>query len=69
MTAAEYQAELNRTLAQRDYAEAQLQSALSKLSDLVRYVKRVGGYMAMPDQITLREAEAVLVENGRSVER
>jgi len=49
--------------------QAKLDDALSALSDLVRYVRNVDGWMEHEDQLVLRRAEAVLAENGRRVER
>lgn len=36
------------------------------LTDLVHYVRRVGGFMAQRDQVTLRVCESLLAESGRS---
>lgn len=51
----------------RAHADALAQQALDSLQSLVRYIKRVGGFMTWEDQVTLREAEARLVEAGRKV--
>lgn len=46
---------------------AQRDAALDALLELVRYVRRIGGFMQHEDQCKLRTAEAVLAENGRAL--
>lgn len=58
-----------RLVAQLAQARAQNECLLDGLAALVRYVKRVGGWMEHADQQLLRAAEAVLVDNGRSTEQ
>lgn len=55
--------------AREEITRCQRDAALDALGVLVRYVKRVGGFMEHRDQLILRNAEALLVEAGRSVER
>lgn len=44
---------------------AQRDAAVEALAELVRYVRRVGGYMTHEDQALLWQAEAVIAEAGR----
>ncbi len=53
----------------RELATAQLAAALDSLAALQRIIRRTGGFMAPEDQVSLREAEALLVAAGRSVAR
>lgn len=46
---------------------AERDAALDALLELVRYVRGLDGFMAHGDQLKVRTAEAVLVENGRAL--
>lgn len=59
--------ELVKADAARVAADARTEAALDSLQSLVRFVKRVGGFMEHSDQLQLREAEALLVDAGRKV--
>jgi len=61
--------ELELMQSARDLSDAKLSCALDSLAELLRYVRRVNGFMEHEDQMRCRRAEAVLVESGRSVER
>jgi hypothetical protein len=49
-------------------SKAAFDLALISLANLVRYVRRVGGFMFSDDQQTLVDAQAVLKQHGIEVE-